>query len=159
MICSRCLRSAMSRTTSTLAWLLEVWAVMFSNVALGVADHAGNALQHAEAVVAEDSEFHGIGCRSAVVAGPLDVNAALGLVEKIGHVGATDRVHSHALAARDVADDAFAADRITTSGAVDQHIALSTDGDSVVVAETHGAPRWRCRRVARSSPQTRYRRQ
>src|SRR5579863_6423536 len=104
-------------------------------VALGVADHSGNVLQHAEAVVTENGELHGIRRRRALVAGPLDVNLAFGLIHQIRDVGAIDGVHRHALAARDVPDNSFAANRIAAAGAVDHHVSLAAHGDGVVIAE------------------------
>src|SRR5271157_1990968 len=104
-----------------------------ADVALGVADHARNALQHAEAVVAVNGEFYGIGGRSAFITGPLDINTAFGFVEEVGNVGTIHRVHGHALAACDVADDALTADGIATSRAVDQHVTLSADGNRIVI--------------------------
>src|SRR5580692_7840296 len=106
-----------------------------ADVAFGVADHSGNVLQHAEAVVAENCQLHRISGGSAFVAGPFDVDAALGLIHQVGHVRTVDRVHSHALASGDVADNAFSANRITTLRAVDQHVALPTNCDGVVVTE------------------------
>ena len=44
-------------------------------------------------------------------------------------------MHRDALSPGDVANDAFAADGVTTAGAVDQHIALAFDHDGVVVAK------------------------
>ena len=44
-------------------------------------------------------------------------------------------MHGDAFAARDVADNAFAANRIATARAVDQHVALPADRDGVVIAE------------------------
>src|ERR1700688_3640688 len=106
-----------------------------ANVAFGVSDHSRNALQHAKAVVAEDGELHRVGGRSALVAGPLHVDAALWFVEKIRHVGTADRVHGHAFAARYVANDSLAADGIATSRTIDEHIALPAYSNGVVIAE------------------------
>src|SRR5579864_8379218 len=86
------------------------------NVALGVADHAGDVLQHAETVVAEDGELDRIRRWHTVVARPFDVDLAFGFVHQIGDVGAVDRVDGNAFAARDVADDALAADGIAAAG-------------------------------------------
>ena len=44
---------------------------------------------------------------------------------KIVNVGTIHRMHRHAFAARDVSDDRFAANRIATSRAIDQHVALA----------------------------------
>src|SRR5580693_8182643 len=106
-----------------------------ADVAFGVADHSGNVLEHAKAVVAKHCQLHRISGRSAFVAGPFDVDAALGLIHQVGHVRTVDRVHSHALASGDVADNAFSANRITTLRAINQHVALPANGDGVVVAE------------------------
>src|SRR5579859_591102 len=105
------------------------------DVALGVANHAGDVLQHAEAVVAEDGELDRVRRWHTVVARPFDVDLAFGFVHQVGDVGAVDRVDGHAFAARDVADDALAADGIAAAGAVDHHVSLAADGDAVVVAE------------------------
>src|SRR6202522_1835956 len=61
-----------------------------ADVAFGVADHAGNTLQHSETIVAEDGEFYGIGCGSGFVARPSHFNFSLGLVKKIGDVRTVD---------------------------------------------------------------------
>src|SRR6202021_3349962 len=105
-----------------------------ADVAFGVADHAGNTLQHSETIVAEDGEFYGIGGGSGFVARPSHFNFSLGLVKKIGDVRTVDGVDGNSFAARDVADDAFATDGVTTARAVDQHIALAFDGDGVLIA-------------------------
>src|SRR5215469_4992038 len=44
-------------------------------------------------------------------------------------------MHRDALAACDVSDDVFPAYRVTTTGAVDEHVSLAADGDGVVVSE------------------------
>src|SRR5580704_14705471 len=106
-----------------------------ADIALGVADHARDALQHAEAVVAENGQLHGIGCRCALVARPFDINLAFRFVQKIRHIGTINRVYGYALASRDVANDAFAADRITTAGAVHQHVSLAADCDGIVISK------------------------
>src|SRR5438309_6306254 len=46
------------------------------DVALSVANHSGDALQHAEAIVTEDGQLHGIRSRRALVASPLDLDLA-----------------------------------------------------------------------------------
>src|SRR5271166_2227713 len=106
-----------------------------ADVALGVADDAGDVLQHAEAVVAIDGEFNRIGRRRAIVASPLNIDAAFGLIHQIGDVRTAYRVDRDSLAAGDVSDDAFAADGVTTAGAIDEHIALAFDHDGIVIAK------------------------
>src|SRR5712691_9048904 len=104
------------------------------DVALGVTNDSSDALQHAEAIVAEDRQLYGISRRSGLVAGPFDIDAAFGFVHQVCHVGTMDRMHGHTFAARDVADDTFSTDGIATLGAIDEHVALAADGDSVVIA-------------------------
>src|ERR1700722_4368154 len=106
-----------------------------ADVALGVADNAGDIFQHPETVVAVDGELDRVSRGCALVAGPFHVDAAFGLVHQVSDVGATHGMHRHSFAARDVADNAFSADGITTAGAVDQHIALALDHDRVVVTK------------------------
>src|SRR5579863_857263 len=105
-----------------------------ADIAFGVSNHAGNAFQHPETVVAENGELDRIGCGSSFIPRPLYFDAAFGLVKKISDVRAVNGMDSHAFAARDVTNDAFAADGVTTARAVDQHVALALDGDGVVVA-------------------------
>src|SRR5579863_1891310 len=106
-----------------------------ADVAFGVADHPRDVFQHAEAVIAVDRQFYRI-CRGrCVIAGPLDVNLALRLVEKICDVRTIHGMHGDAFAARDVSHDALTANGITTAGAVDEHVSLATDRDGVVVSE------------------------
>src|SRR5258708_9785763 len=106
-----------------------------ADVALRVANDAGDIFQHSKTIVAVDGELNRVGGRGAFIASPLDVDAALRFVHKIGDVGTAYGVHRDSFAASDVADDAFSADGITTAGAVDQHIALAFDHDGVVVAK------------------------
>src|SRR5215469_398028 len=105
------------------------------DIALGVSNHTGDALQHAEPIVAEDRELDWICGRSAVIARPFDFNLPLRFVEEICDIWTADGMHRHALAPRDVADDAFTANRITTSCPVHQHVSLSAHHDGVVIAE------------------------
>ena len=65
--------------------------------------------------------------------GPLHVNLAFRLIHEIHDVGTIEAVNRHAFAAGDVADDGFAANRVTTTGAVDQQVALSGHANGVVV--------------------------
>src|SRR5258708_5486529 len=106
-----------------------------ADVALGVADDASDAFQHAETVVAEHCKFYGIGGGRGFVAGPFHIDAALWFVEQVCDVRTIDRMHGHAFAPRDVADNTFATNGIATSGPVDEHVALAFDRDGVVIAE------------------------
>src|ERR1700730_13006107 len=96
-----------------------------SYIALSITNNTSNAFKHTEAVVAVDRQLDRVGRGSALVAGPLHIDPALRFVHQVRDVGAIHRVHSHALAAGDVADNAFSADRTATARAVDQHIALA----------------------------------
>ena len=110
-----------------------------ADVGFGVADDACDLFQHAVAVVAENGELDRVSSRGRFVAGPRDVDAALGLVHQVHDVWTIDGVDGDALAARDVADDGFAADRVTTSGTIDEQVALALDDDGVVVAAEDAA--------------------
>ena len=120
-----------------------------TDVGVGVADYGGDLFQHAEAVVAEQGEFYGIGNGLAVSsAGPEHVDAAVGFVEKVGDVGAVNGVDGNAFAAGDVADDGLAANGVATAGAIDEQIAASADDDGVGVSAKDAAEvdcRWRSR--------------
>ena len=67
---------------------------------------------------------------------PLDVDLALHLVHQVLHVGAVDANAPRALAARHVADDGLAANRIAALGAIDHQVvdALDLDDQILVVA-------------------------
>src|SRR5271156_1670406 len=111
-----------------------------ADVGVGVADYGSDLFQHAEAIVTEKREFYGIGNGLAVfVAGPENVDAAFGFVEKISEVGTVNGVDGYAFAAGDVADDGLASDRITTFGAIDEQVALSANYDGIAVAAEDAA--------------------
>ena len=111
-----------------------------ADVGAGVADDGDDLFQHAGAVVADQGEFDGIGNGLAFnVAGPFNVDAAVGFVEKIGDVGAVDGVDGHAFAAGNVADDGFAANRVATAGAIDEQVAVPADDDGVGVSAEDAA--------------------
>jgi len=110
-----------------------------ADVGVLVGDDGGELLEQAGAVVAEDGELDGIGLGFrgsggsgvAVERRPLDLDAAVGLVEKILDVGTTARMHRDAFAAGDVPDDVFAADGVATARAVDQQVVLALDLERV----------------------------
>ena len=110
---------------------------------MGVADYGGDLFEHAEAVVAKQRDFYGIGNGLAFfVSGPEHVDAALGFVEKIGDVGTIDGVDRNAFAAGDVADDGLAANGIATAGAIDEKVALALDDDGIAsLHRRRGEPR------------------
>ena len=111
-----------------------------ADVGVGIADYSGDLFEHPEAIVAEQSNFHGIGNWLAVfVAGPEYIDAALGFVQKIGDVGTVDGVDGNSFAAGDVADDGLAAYGVATLGAIDEQIALSADYDGVAAAAKDAA--------------------
>src|SRR5947209_585797 len=106
-----------------------------ADVALGVADHAGDAFQHPKTVIAVDSKLHRISSGSVFVAPPFDVDAALRFVHEVCDVGTVHRVHCNSLATSDVANDGFSSNRIATTRTVDQHVALALDHDGIVIAK------------------------
>src|SRR5262249_44011768 len=68
---------------------------------------------------------------------PFDVDAPLGIVEQVHDVGAGRGVDRHALAARDVADDLLAADRIAAAGAEHHQIVEAADLDLLFAGAEH----------------------
>lgn len=77
-----------------------------ANVGMGIADDCRDLLEHAKAVITKQCDFYRVGDGLALfIAGPENVDATLGLIQKIGDVGAVDGVDGNALAARDVAND------------------------------------------------------
>ena len=148
MPCTRRVRwrtSSVSTTNSTMASAFgpgrESTVRIFVSSSLMM---AVSSLQHAGPVVAEDRQLHRI---SRAAAGcflrgpsPLDRDAAVGFVQQVLHVGTAARMDSNALAARDVADDFFAANRIATSRAVDQQLVLALDLERVRIAARQRDP-------------------
>ena len=65
---------------------------------------------------------------------PLDLDAALRVVHEVEHVRAGRGVHRHALAARDVADDLLAADRVAAARAEDQQVVDAAHLDLLLAA-------------------------
>src|SRR5260370_13001260 len=59
----------------------------------------------------------------------------------MGDVRTADRMDGNAFPSRNVADNALAANGVTTSRAINQHVTLTLDGYGVVIAEdaTHHA--------------------
>src|SRR5882724_11778322 len=104
-----------------------------TDVGLCIADHGGDLLQHAEAVVAEDGELYRVGTGGPVIVRPLHVNLPFRLIHQVYYVGTTEPMNRDTLAASDVADDRFTANRVTTAGAVDQEVTLSGYANGVVV--------------------------
>ena len=78
---------------------------MFMMLVLMSAMRALSVGEHALAVLDLHGQPHGVG-RDVAALVPLDVDAPLGVVLQVDDVRAGRRVHRHALAARDVADDA-----------------------------------------------------
>src|SRR5271154_4090366 len=91
-----------------------------SDVRAGAADDGGNFREKAGAGLGANGEFDGKGGRAGTA--PFDGDAALGLIEKILHIGAGARVHSNPAATRDVAHDFVAGNGIAAFGAVDEQI-------------------------------------
>src|SRR5262249_8757096 len=68
---------------------------------------------------------------------PFDLDATLGVVQQVDDVGTRRRVDGHALAARDVADDLLAADRIAAARAEDHQVVEAADLDLLFAAAEH----------------------
>src|SRR5580658_3872225 len=121
---------------------LAVLAARFhaADIGFGVADDGGDLFEHTPTVIAEESDFYGIGNGLTVfVSGPEDVDAAVGFVEEVGDVRTIDGVDGDAFAAGDVADDGLSANGIATAGAIDEEVALSADDDGVAVGAEDAA--------------------
>ena len=97
-----------------------------------VADHAGDAGEHAGTVFGEDAQAHRKGGLRG--RGPFDGDAPLGFVEQIFDVGAILAVDGDAAAARDVADDVVTRNRIAAFRAVDHQVVVAAHDDRGVVA-------------------------
>src|ERR1700728_3435599 len=67
-----------------------------ADVALRVADDAGDVFEHAETIVAVDGELDGVGGGRGVVAGPLHIDTALRFVHQVCNVGTVHRMHGDA---------------------------------------------------------------
>src|SRR6266853_3946852 len=97
------------------------------NVGTGAADDGGDFGEQAGAVARADGELDGkSGFRTAA---PFDGDAAFGLVQKILDVGTHARVNGNAAAARNVADDFIARNRVATFGAVYEQIVVAFDDE------------------------------
>src|SRR5712671_3978693 len=71
-----------------------------ADVALRVADDAGDTLQHSKTIVAINRELDRVSSGRAFVARPLHIDAAFRLIHEVGDVGAAHRVHRDSFAAR-----------------------------------------------------------
>ena len=81
------------------------------------------------------------------VAGPFDGDAPLGFVEQIFDIGAILAVDGDAAAARDVADDVVAGNRIAAFRAIDHQIVVAAHDDRAFVHAQHaldGCAELRC---------------
>ncbi len=96
-----------------------------------VGDDGGHLFEHAAAVVAEDGELDRIAVPTIFLLrlGPLDGDAPVGFVHQVDDVGTALGVDGYALAARYVADDVFAADRIATARAINEQVIVAAHGD------------------------------
>ena len=111
-----------------------------ADIGLGVADHGGDLLEHAPLVIAQKGKLDGIGGDAVFLGrGPLHVDTAFCLIHQVCHVGAIHGVNRDTLAARDVADDRFAPDWITTAGPVHQEIAVTFHANGVGVSAENPA--------------------
>ncbi len=132
---SSCFLSLTSRVMSITAPSVDllILAARFqaADVGLLVEQRRRNLVQHARAILGVDHHLHRERLRFA--ARPFDVDLALHFVHQVLHIGAVDRMHRDALAARHVADDRFAADRIAALGAIHQQIVDALDLDDQVL--------------------------
>src|SRR5215469_4806047 len=108
-----------------------------ADVGVVVADDGGDLLEHAFAVVTKNRELHRV--PTGRVATPFNRNLAVGLVHQVGHVGTRSRVHGHAFATRDIADDVFATNGIAASRSIHHKVTVSPDLDGSVAAAAKDA--------------------
>ena len=124
--------------------ILVVADIDAADVGVVVGDDGDQLLQHAGAVVAGDGDLDRIALRPAcgiAYAGPLDIDAAVALVEQVLHIGTAAGMDGHAFAAGDVADDLFAANGVATSRAIDEQVVLALDLERVRAGEVQLAHR------------------
>ena len=106
------------------AGILTVGAALeTADIGARSADDRGDFRQKSGAVLCTDGELHRES-RGAFAA-PLDSNAAFGLVHEVLHVWASAGVHGNATAARDVADDVVAGNRIAAFCAIDKQVVVA----------------------------------
>src|SRR5712664_1826818 len=109
------------------------------DVGAGTANHGGNFGQKAGAVLGANHELHlesgGAG------AAPLDGDAALGLIDQILDIGASTRVHGHATATGDIADDVVAGDGGAALGAIHQQVVVALDDQRRFAKAEHALDR------------------
>ena len=128
---SRCFMSLISTVTSMRAWVsAPVVASRLRMLVLMSAMLALSCGQHALAILDLHRQPHGVG-RGVAALVPLDVDAALRVVEQVDDVGTGRRVHRHALAAGDVADDLLAADRVAAARARHHQVVGAAHRDAV----------------------------
>src|SRR4029078_5709655 len=85
--------------------------------------------QHARAILDLGGDAHFVGPFAAAL--PFDGDAPHGVILEVHDVGAGLGVPGHAFAARDVADDGLAHDRVAALRAVDEQVARALDRDAL----------------------------
>ncbi len=100
-------------------------ALETSNIGARSADDCSDFRQKTSAVLATNGKLDRES--SGALASPLHGNAAFRLIHEVLHIGASARVHRDAAAARDVADDVVAGNRIATFCAVNEQIVVALD--------------------------------
>src|SRR4029453_11006820 len=104
-----------------------------AHVGLDGGERRGHRGERARAVLQPDGQTHLVAALGPRL--PLDRDPPLGVVDQVGDVRAGERVHRDALAARDVADDRLAHDRVAALGPVDQEVVGALHLDAVVAAQ------------------------
>src|SRR4029077_152882 len=106
-----------------------------ANIRVCVADYSRGVRRDSRASCSENSQASRE-CRLGRT-GPIYVNAAFGLVEKIFDVGASLAVDGDAAAARDVADNVVAGNGVAALRAIDHQVVVAADNDGSVAQAEH----------------------
>ena len=120
-----------SSIDAVLSSKVRTWASRTS--VLDGGERGGHRRERAGAVLQTHREAHLVAALGPRL--PLDGDPALRVVDEVRDVGAGERVDRDALAARDVADDRLAQDRVAALGAVHQQVVGALHLDPVVAAQ------------------------
>ena len=111
-----------------------------ADIGLLVEQRGGELIQHARPVFGVDQQLHREALRGARAHSTSILRSTSYI--RFCTLGQLQRMHRDALAARHVADDGFAANRIAALGAIDQQVvdALDLDDQVLVVRRVAAAP-------------------
>src|ERR1700735_2043080 len=102
-----------------------------ANICAGLANDVGDGRKHAGTILSENAQAHRKSSRRFT--GPLDRNAAFGVIKKILHVGARLAVNGDSPTSGDIAHNIIARDGIATLRAIDHQVVVATNEDRALV--------------------------